>query len=56
MKSTAVVTNHLWSKRFGSTSNDSCNSVATDSAGNVVIAGEFTGTIQLPDSSRNKEC
>jgi hypothetical protein len=32
---------HLWSKRFGSASFDFGRSVATDSAGNVVVSGVF---------------
>ena len=36
--------NHLWSKRFGGTSFDFGTSVAVDSAGNVLVTGEFNGT------------
>jgi hypothetical protein len=38
---------HLWSKRFGSTGQDSGSSVAVDSSGNVFVAGTFTGSINL---------
>jgi hypothetical protein len=36
-----------WSKRFGSTGSDTGNAVAVDSAGNVVIFGNFIGTIDF---------
>ncbi len=36
---------HVWSKRFGDASGDYGVGVATDSAGNVFITGEYQGTI-----------
>jgi uncharacterized protein (AIM24 family) len=33
-----------WSKRFGDTGNDYGYAVATDSEGNIIVAGSFTGT------------
>jgi hypothetical protein len=38
---------HVWSKRFGGTGYDFGAAVAVDSAGNVVVAGTFDGTIDL---------
>ncbi len=32
---------HLWSKRFGSTDFDRGHSIAADSSGNILVAGEF---------------
>jgi len=38
---------HLWSKRFGSTGEDSGHGVAVDSSGNVVVTGFFQGTVDF---------
>ncbi len=38
---------HLWSKRFGGTSNDLANGVATDNSGNVVVTGQFQNTVNF---------
>lgn len=38
---------HLWSQRFGGAKGASANGVATDSSGNVVVTGEFEGTIDF---------
>ncbi|MDH4338376.1 MAG: SBBP repeat-containing protein [Candidatus Krumholzibacteria bacterium] len=38
---------HLWSRRFGGTSSDSGNSVATDASGNVFMTGIFRGTVDF---------
>ncbi len=39
--------NHLWSKTFGDPSTQTADTVATDSAGNVIALGIFSGTINL---------
>ena len=39
--------NHLWSMRFGDVTNDDGHSVATDINGNVILTGEFTGTVDF---------
>ncbi len=39
--------NYLWSKAFGSDVSDACNGVAVDPQGNVVVAGQFGGTINF---------
>lgn len=38
---------HIWSKRFGGTTDDSVDAVAVDGAGNVVFTGYFRGTIDF---------
>jgi hypothetical protein len=38
---------HLWSKRFGNASDEAAAGVATDSAGNVLVAGHFDGAIDF---------
>jgi len=38
---------HLWSQRFGSTSNDHGYGVAVDGSGNVVVTGGFSGTVNF---------
>ena len=38
---------HLWSKRFGGSGNDTGMAVSTDPAGNVTIAGSFEGTVDF---------
>jgi hypothetical protein len=42
---------YLWAKRFGSTANDSANAVAVDSAGNIIVVGDFTGTVDFGGSA-----
>jgi hypothetical protein len=42
---------HLWSRRFGSTGADLGTGVGTDSSGNVVVVGTFTGSIDLGGGS-----
>jgi hypothetical protein len=37
--------NHLWSKRFGDSTDQSVNAVAVDASGNVLATGSFNGTI-----------
>jgi len=39
--------NHLWSKRFGSTSEQRLNDLAVDSSGNVILVGQFQGTFDF---------
>ncbi len=39
--------NHVWSKRFGGADDDGADGVSVDAAGNVVLAGLSTGTINL---------
>jgi len=36
--------NHVWSRRYGSSSTDRGYNVATDPSGNVVVIGDFSGT------------
>ena len=38
---------HLWSKRLGSTGEDTGHAVAVDSNGNVVVTGFFQGTVDF---------
>jgi len=39
--------NHLWSKRFGSTSNDRGYDITTDASGNVIVTGYFVGSVDF---------
>jgi uncharacterized protein with PIN domain len=38
---------HLWSKRFGGTESDSGLAIAADGSGNVLVTGEFMGTVDF---------
>lgn len=38
---------HQWSKQFGSTGLDVGNAVAVDGSGNVLVTGQFTGTVDF---------
>jgi hypothetical protein len=38
---------HLWSKRFGGTSNEDVRGVAVDGAGDVFLTGQFLGSINF---------
>jgi PKD repeat protein len=38
---------HLWSKSFGSATHEYPWSIAVDGAGNVLVTGEFTGTVNF---------
>ncbi|WP_438019774.1 PE-PGRS family protein [Sorangium sp. So ce315] len=40
---------HLWSKRFGDGAEQYPFAVATDSSGNIVVAGEFAGILNFGD-------
>jgi hypothetical protein len=42
---------HLWSQRFGSTGWDSALSVAADRSGNVLVTGDFVGTVAFGGAS-----
>ena len=42
---------HLWSQRFGSTSSERGNSVATDASGNVFVTGAFDETVNFGGGS-----
>src|SRR5262249_12900354 len=37
----------LWAKRFGGPSHDEIRGVATDSGGNIIVAGYFSGTMDF---------
>jgi hypothetical protein len=41
------VSGHVWSKRFGDTENDEGYEVATDSADNVLVTGDFSLTVDF---------
>lgn len=43
--------NHTWSKRFGNANQDHVTSLATDSSGNVIITGTFSGTLSFGGTS-----
>lgn len=43
----ACAANHLWSKRFGGEDSQQVTAVATDPAGNVVVAGYFQTSMDL---------
>jgi hypothetical protein len=38
---------HLWSKSFGDGDTQSASTVSTDAAGNVIVAGDFYGTVDF---------
>jgi chitodextrinase len=38
---------HIWSKRFGSSEDDSAKAVAVDASGNVLVTGYFMGTVNF---------
>jgi hypothetical protein len=38
---------HVWSKRFGDANNQGAVALAADGAGNVLLGGEFAGTLDL---------
>ena len=38
---------HVWSKRLGSTGYDYANDIAVDSNGNVMVTGQFQGTVDF---------
>jgi hypothetical protein len=42
--------NHVWSKRFGNSSDQAGYAVAADASGNVVVAGYFNGTMSFGGS------
>ena len=39
--------NHVWSQRFGSTLSEAGNTVAVDASGNVIVGGQFQGTVSF---------
>lgn len=45
--------NILWAKQFGGTTDDTATGVAISSAGNVIVAGTYTGTINFGDGPKN---
>jgi len=46
-KYSGVNGNHIWSKGFGSSSDDTGYGVAVDAGGNVVVTGYFQGTVNF---------
>ena len=46
-QSTAAKGNHLWSQRFGDASSESGWSVAADGSENVIVTGNFYGTVDF---------
>ena len=38
---------HVWSQRFGDTGNDQGRAIAVDGAGNVLVTGDFLGTVDF---------
>jgi hypothetical protein len=42
---------HFWSQRFGGANTDLANGVVVDQAGNVIIAGQFQGTVNFGGAS-----
>jgi hypothetical protein len=38
---------HVWSKRFGGTTNDTAAGVDTDGSGNVVVTGHYNGSVDF---------
>jgi hypothetical protein len=44
---------HLWSRRFGGAGNERPLAIALDGAGNIFVAGNFTGTASLGGASFN---
>jgi hypothetical protein len=42
---------HIWSKRFGGSGNDTGMAISTDGSGNVIVAGSFEGTAAFGGSS-----
>jgi len=38
---------HLWSKRFGDADGQAANAVAVDGSGNVIVTGDFNGTVDF---------
>lgn len=42
---------HIWSERFGGTSNDFGRAVKADSIGNLIVAGRFMGTVDFGGGS-----
>src|SRR5215831_17445164 len=45
---------HMWSKAFGSATNDQGNAITKDASGNVYLTGSFTGTVNF--GSQNLTC
>ena len=43
--------NHVWSKRFGDADDDFAEGIGVDAAGNVLIAGSFSGKIDFGGGS-----
>lgn len=48
--SLALTPAHVWSERFGGTSNDFADAVAIDASGNIIMVGHFVGTANLGGS------
>jgi len=45
--------NHIWSKKFGSTGSQRCQSMAIDASGNIWLTGDFDGALNFGGATLN---